>query len=267
MQAQPTIATPAPQPNGKPPDDLSLLRGISSGDPDSLQAFFLRWYNRFRSMGVGILRNYDAAEDAASEAVLRVRELASSGSFPAEPGEATRWIRRVGRDCAFRQRREPLTVGGEWVERLPDRDRDPGDDPDLEADERYTAIAKALLRLSQRTRSAVRMHYIDGLSYAEIAEHQGGTPAGAFSRVDRGLLQLVAITHSRRRGRQKAERADRLTPDERVQVLNTAATVRARTPDMGMCALAAEVCRRTHIFILPESASASLLMDLHHRRL
>jgi hypothetical protein len=108
--------------------------------------------------------------------------------------------------------------------------------------------------------------YLQGVPYAVIAERQGGTAAGARSRVDRGILQLVAIAFSRRSGLQKAERAEDLSIEDRALVLNEVAAVRARTPDIGMRALAAEVCRRTHILILPDSASAFLLVDLHQRR-
>lgn len=249
------------------PDDSRLLRGIGMGDSDSLQAFFFRWHNRFRLVALGILRNQDDAEDAASDALLRVHQLASAGSFPHRPEDATRWIVRVARNCAFRQRSERPTVHGEWIERLPARDQTVEGDSDPEEDDaRQTAIARALPQLPRKTRRAVRMYFVDGLSCAEIAERQGGTAAGARSRVERGTLQVVAITHSRRRGSQKAEHADNLSPQERAHIRNTAAILRAHAPHLGTRAVAAEVCRRTGIFILPESSSASLLMDLHQRR-
>lgn len=248
------------------PDNLRLLRGIGAGDADSLRAFFLRWHDPFFRMALGILRDEDDAEDAASNAILRVNQLATAGNFPPHADDATRWILRVGRNCAFRQRAERPTVRGEWIERLPASN--PTAEDDLEEDGvRQTAIARALRHLPEKTRSAVLMYFVQGLSCAEIAVRQGGKPAGAYSRVERGTLQLVAITHSRRGGSEKAEHANNLSPQERAQIRNTAAIVRSHAPHLGARAVAAEVCRRTGIFIQPESSSASLLMDLHQRRI
>lgn len=266
-QARPAASAKEP-PHGGPADDLSLLRRMGAGDEDAFGSFFLRWRDPFRRIAAGILRDQDAANDAVSEALIQVHAVVSSGSFPADPEDATRWIRGVARGCAFRQRGDSLTVHGEWIERLPAKDDALDEEPRSgENSARYAAVMRALQKLPPRTGNALRMRFMEGLSYAEIADRQGGTVSGARNRVARGRLHLVAITHSRRPGRRKTEDLDRLPPEDRALVLNTAAIVRTRTPGVGAFAISEEVCRRTSILISPESVSKSPLTDIHHGRI
>ena len=254
-------------PDEKPPDDLELLRGISGGDPESLRVFFLRWNPRFCSVAQRILRDMDAADDAASETLLRIQHLAAHDCYPTQPEQVACWILRQAKGCAFRRRGSRSIVHTEWIDRLPassGADEEGKVNPQDEV--RYAALQKALARLPKRTRDAVLMRYLDGLSYVKIAALQGGTPTGARSRVARGVLRAVAIIHSRRRSRSPVEGALDLSPEERVHVKNIAAIARAHEPDIGMLALAAEVCRRTGILIHPESHSAILLGTRKHGR-
>ena len=64
----------------------------------------------------------------------------------------------------------------------------------------------------------------------------------------------------------KGESGEDLTLEERVQVRNAAAALRARSPGLGLRGLSAEVCRCTGILISPESPSAYLLGHLQPRR-
>lgn len=251
----------------KPLDDLELLNRIFKGDPNAWRTLHLRWHPHFLSCATAILRSPDRAEDAASEASLEVQRRASRGAFPHDPDGATRWIQRQGRNCALRQRGSASVLHIDRIDRLvgwdagdPDASYDPHDDV------RYQRIVKALRHLPARVATAVSMRYFDRLSFRRIATLQGGTVAGARNRVERGILRIVVLLHSRKRGGSRGENAADLSLEDRARVRNTVALVRARDADIGLRWVSAEVCRATGIYIRPESGSASLLGHLHHGR-
>lgn len=245
--------------SGKPPDDITLLRGIGAGDETSLVLFYLLWNARLCAVAERILRDPDAAKDAASEAVIRIQRLACCGSIPTIASEAAEWINKQVRHCAWKQRRAHAELLSEWVERHPARDPEPDVEADPSTDKRQVALTGALKRLPKDTRSAVLMRYLDGLSYREIACRQGGTAAGARSRVARGIQDLVVLIHARKAGKLPSR-------EERVQIKNIVAIVRARNPGIGVLPLAAEVCRQTGIYVGPNSKAADLLGNPTQRR-
>lgn len=263
----PDMSDNSSAPAGKPPDDLNLLRQIGAGDNAALHLFFLRWHDHLRSAAIGILHDSDAADDAATEAVLRIQYLAAEGSLPRREDDIRRWILRQARNFARNQLRKQPEVHGDWIANLPAPDASEADtEHDPEEDVQHAAMCLALRRLSKKTREAVLMYYLGELSYAEIAARQGGTASGAASRVERGILRLVAATHSREGRRRVPRSKTAFSPEERAHVLDTVAAVRARNPEIGLLRLAAEVCRKTGIYIHPDSSSASLFGHPHHRR-
>jgi RNA polymerase sigma factor (sigma-70 family) len=252
----------------KPSDDLALLEGIHAGDGNAWRTLHLRWHPFLLSCAKAILRSPDLAEDAASEAILQIHRRASHGSFPHDPNEATRWIQKQGRNCALRQRGSASVLHLDRIDRLVDRDEDDSHAPyDAGTDARYLRIEKAMRHLPARAATAVSMHYFDRLSFRRIAALQGGTVAGARNRVERGILRIVVVLHSRKRGGLRAENAADLSLEDRARVRNTVAAMRARDPGIGLRWLSAEVCRATGIYIHPESDSAGLLANLHYGRI
>ena len=134
-----------------------------------------------------ILRDRDAAEDAAQEAVLRAWRARGNCR---DAGAATAWLRtiaanearRVGAQRRFR-RHEPLE------ERAL---ADPSVEP---AEQRLgdLAVAQLLARLPPRERPLMHLRYVADLSQAEIAASLGipeGTVKVRLHRM-RGLLRTL----------------------------------------------------------------------------
>lgn len=256
MHAQATL-------EGKPPDDLDLLHRIGEGDPDAWEQLFVRWNDRLRSAALAILRDPLAADDAATEAILRIRRRASDGQVPSDAGEAPRWILKQARTCALNQLRGTREVLTSWLDHIP---ADPGTGSESDWEDasraRMELIERALRRVPRKARDALLMHYLQDLSPSEIAAAQGGTASGAMSRITRATLRLIALIHARK----IAGTESSLSVEERSHVLDVVAAKRARHPDIGRFALAREVCLKTGIYIGPESRCMNLLGSTALRR-
>ena len=59
------------------------------------------------------------------------------------------------------------------------------------------ALAEALETLSPDQREAMRLRVIDGLGYAEVAEHLKCTEQNARQRVSRGLRKIALLLQER----------------------------------------------------------------------
>lgn len=132
-----------------------------------------------------ILRDADAADDAAQETLVRAwRDL--PGLRDADRFDA--WLHRIlvrscgdqlrrrGRDAARRTDAAPELVGTDDAARHADRDE----------------MERALGRLNHDQRTAVVLHYYLGLSHPEIAEATGQPIGTVKSRLSRALDYLRA---------------------------------------------------------------------------
>ncbi|CAM3603652.1 RNA polymerase sigma factor [Smaragdicoccus niigatensis] len=129
----------------------------------------------------------DEAEDAWSETFLSA--LRAYPDLDVEVN-AEAWLvtiaKRRSLDFVRSAVRRPIPVG-----RLPDLIQ--------EAAEIDAEFDLALLTVRQRT--AVAQHYLDGMSYAEVAEHSGGTEAAARRAAADGIRALRAqVRENRQKG-------------------------------------------------------------------
>jgi len=142
-----------------------------------------------------ILGDDAEAEDAAQEAFLiAYRKL---GSFRGD-GPLGGWLMRIAqreaRDRAVRRRpATPLDPAGEgWSGTL--RTMEPGDDPvaAAESGERSARLGRAIAGLPAHYRDAVRLRYLDDLSFEEIAATTGRPEPTIRTHLHRGLARLRA---------------------------------------------------------------------------
>ena len=132
-----------------------------------------------------ILRDADAADDAAQETLVRAwRDLPGLR----DPDRFDAWLHRIlVRACGDQARRrqrdrnrrtdvEPERHASDGSQRLADRDE----------------MERALARLSVEQRTAVVLHYYVGLSHPEVAEATGLPIGTVKSRLSRALDLLQA---------------------------------------------------------------------------
>lgn len=146
-----------------------------------------RYQHRLFSICVRVLGSPTDAEDAVQETLLRLARNATS--FRGEAQLST-WLYRVARNvCTDHVRyaaRRPATPV-EAIEELPEASV--ADDL-VAAHDTARALADALARLDERSRTLVLLVGVDGLSYAEAAEVVGVAVGTAKSRVSRARAEL-----------------------------------------------------------------------------
>lgn len=172
--------------------DRLLVDAVLAGDKDAFRVLVERESATILGVCRRILSDPSEAEDAAQDAFLvAYRRL---GSFRGE-GPLGGWLMRIAIREAHRrgQRRRPM------MSLEPERGSDAstqamGSSPDpatiLEVDERQRSLQAAVDGLPDRYRDAVRLRYLDDLSYDEIAAITGRPSATIRTHLHRGLLRL-----------------------------------------------------------------------------
>jgi RNA polymerase sigma-70 factor (ECF subfamily) len=126
----------------------------------------------------------DLVQDTLHKALQRPPRLADRESGPRA------WLARVMRNLASNRRRDEGARA--WHERAASRPEEwtPG-----EIEERVRlqrTLADAVLGLEEPYRSAITLHYFEGIAPREIAERQGITYDAARQRIARGVAMLRA---------------------------------------------------------------------------
>lgn len=158
--------------------------------PMSKQSTFMTLYAplqpKLERFVLAMTRSPETAKDIVSETVLiayerfdsiRSHEAFLSFLFTVATRAYRKQLRRAKR----------LDVGTEDLELL----LDPGTPPDVAAD--ISTVYEALDRLPAKTREAIILFEILGLSMKEIREIQGGTLVGVKVRISRGRKKLAEI--------------------------------------------------------------------------
>ncbi len=149
-----------------------------------------RSHGRFLyNVGYRLAGNDADAADLAQEALLRVRRgLESYQPTGSLEGWLARIVTNIFLDEVRRKRRRPTIALTEHNEhRLP---ASAGADVDAQQRNLSADVQAALLTLADEFRVAVVLCDIVGMSYDEIAEHQGVPVGTVRSRIHRGRTQL-----------------------------------------------------------------------------
>ena len=147
--------------------EATLLERAKAGDESALNALVLRYRERILNLCFQILRDHDAAEDAAPEVFLKT--FARMGQFRGEADFGT-WLYRIGvtnclqlqRNFARRQALAPID---------PDAEPEAGSSRDFRLDmERRQLLEAALDALPEVLRLPLILREWHSLSYEELAD-------------------------------------------------------------------------------------------------
>jgi RNA polymerase sigma-70 factor (ECF subfamily) len=185
------------------PADLYLARACAGADPAALAAFEARYFPEVEAA----LRHIDLAPTLIDDAEQIVRDTL----FAPRPGERPRiaefagrgdlrkWVRSTALRAALKlikKEGRSLPLEDEAMEALPA----PADDPELAyLKERYRAEFKAVFQaalaaLSDRDRTLLRRHVLDGLTIDELAPLYGVHRATAARWVAQVRADLLSAT-------------------------------------------------------------------------
>jgi RNA polymerase sigma-70 factor (ECF subfamily) len=171
--------------------DRLLIEAVLSGDPDAFRGLVERESATVLTVCRRILSDPTEAEDAAQDAFLiAYRKL---GSFRGD-GPLGGWLMRIATREAWRraQRRPEGSVLDPEIDVSPADPTTTRTDPVeiAEAVERGRELRAAIDGLPTHHRDAVRLRYLDDLSYEEIAAATGRQEATVRTHVHRGLTRL-----------------------------------------------------------------------------
>lgn len=154
--------------------DADLVRQARQGESRAFDELFARHRHGVLLLCRRLLGDWDLAEDAAQEALL---EAARTLHVLREPHRFQAWLRAIAVHAATRQRLrmarheallQPLAV---------DLAAEPSRSCEL-----VETVRDALRELSGRDRQVMTLHYLEGLSCAEVAQRLG-TTEGTVKRV------------------------------------------------------------------------------------
>ena len=180
-------------------DDRALADAVLGGDREAFRGLVEREASSIVSVCRRILGDASEAEDAAQEAFLiAFRKL---GAYRGD-GPLGAWVTRIAmreaRDRALR--RAPITsidqaseASRSGIEAIAAAGRAP-DDPALlaEAGEQAVRLRAAVAELPAHYADAVRMRYLDHLTFPEIAAATGRPEPTIRTHLHRGLARLRA---------------------------------------------------------------------------
>lgn len=157
-----------------------------------------RWMQR---LAARLIHDADAAEDVAQEALVaawrgvRADGADARGGAPGgpagEPRSRRAWLARIVTTRAWRAARAARAREGR-ERRVARPERVESTASVVARAEQHERVVAAVLALDEPYRTAVLLHYYDGLSAPEIAARSGVSPAAVRKRLSRGVAALRA---------------------------------------------------------------------------
>jgi len=170
--------------------DAELVSEALAGDRAAFAALVRRYQDHAYGAAIGVLADFELARDVVQEAFLAAyRDLKKCR----EPHCFGGWLHGIVRNLAsraLRERRQVRSLAEAAGHRVATVDPSPGPDESAEDAEVRTIVLKALDRLSGRHREVIGLHYVDGLSYRDIAAFLDVSEATVQGRLQRGREAL-----------------------------------------------------------------------------
>jgi RNA polymerase sigma-70 factor (ECF subfamily) len=177
---------PATEPPG-------LVEACRRGDREAFRALYEVYKNDVYSIALNFTANEEAARDVAQDVFVKL--FSAIARFRGESSFRTWLFRLVANACRDERRRSRRLVPLPEVETT----EEPRS-PDSNARERELSlqVRSAVAALAPKLRLPILLRYVEGLSYAEIAEALRCSPGTVASRLNRGHRILAERLHALR---------------------------------------------------------------------
>jgi RNA polymerase sigma-70 factor (ECF subfamily) len=168
--------------------DEAVLAGLASGDPEAEAAFVDRFQRRVFGMTLSVLRDRQAAEEAAQEAFVRAWRHAST--YDSRKGTVAAWLLMIARNVSISMLPSHRSYPVDPEVLLELQNPGPSQDPDSQLAPVSEPMREALLRLPAEQRRALVLAVFYGYTAREVSE-QDGTPVGTVkTRIRAALMRL-----------------------------------------------------------------------------
>lgn len=178
--------------------DAELVIATLSGDHDAFEAIIRRYQQLVFNIVFHYLRRRDDVEDIAQEVFLKLYR--SLDRFDASRSLKA-WIGRIASNACLdelrRRRTRRMSSFSDYTEEeedricyLYDKTRSGEGLSDVEADESFALLHKAMQDLNEKDRLAFVLREVEGLEYDEIAAALDASQVAARIRVSRARKKL-----------------------------------------------------------------------------
>lgn len=170
--------------------DQEMIEGAVKGDAIAFGFLIQKHYDTVYGLAFHHLRNFDDAQDIAQDVFVEVfqslKHLRDSSKFRA-------WLRSITLNLCkmrLRSRKEmiPLDLIGDDIQLHHSSLPDPAEE--YEKRELQDSLMKAIEFLSDNNRLVLRLYYMDGMSYKEIASFLSVPKSTVKGRMHRAVNQL-----------------------------------------------------------------------------
>ena len=175
-----------------------MVERIRARDPDALDAFFGRYFDRAYGYVCRLVRDPDEAQDITQVAFMKIHRAVHTLDPERDP---TSWVFAVVSNTVrddWRSKRYKQSRLDKPIDKAVIADNLTAED-DQNARDAARILARALESLSEKLRAVVLLRDYEDLSYAEVAQALGIAEAAARKRHSRALNEL-------RRAMEEAER-------------------------------------------------------------
>jgi RNA polymerase sigma-70 factor, ECF subfamily len=177
------------------PSDEALVARICADDAEALGLLFRRYARLVWTVGRRILRNNEEADDLLQDVFLFVRRKAST--FDTSKGTIRSFIVHITYQRAISRRRylsyrhfySSKDLETDTTDHIPAAPT-PLYDESLEAHLGREGLQSALAEMSACQRETLRLHFVEGYSFEEIAGHLGQTYTNVRHFYYRGIEKL-----------------------------------------------------------------------------
>jgi RNA polymerase sigma-70 factor (ECF subfamily) len=168
--------------------DEALLAGLGQGDGDAAAAFVERFQRRVFGMTLSVLRDRQAAEEAAQETFVRAWRHADA--YDVRRGTVAAWLLTIARNVSINMlpSRRVDPTDPEILAAL--RDGHPSPDGDGQLEPVSPQLSEALRRLPEEQRRALVLAVFYGYTAREVGELDD-VPLGTVKTRVRSALQRL----------------------------------------------------------------------------
>jgi len=172
---------------------VDLVRGVLAGDAVKLELLIEQLRSQLATDIGRMVRDDSDTEDLTQEALVKI---IAGLIHLRDPSALSAWTRRIAVNLAKDHRRKRRLREVPLDENTAQAVL-PGWDGSADALEGQDALARGMATLSDAQRAVLELHYLQDLSYSEIAQQLGIPSATVNSRLHRGLASLRAWFRSR----------------------------------------------------------------------
>ena len=165
---------------------LELAKRIRAGDVTAFETLYKLFWTAMYSFAFRYVQSGEEAEDVVQEVFFRIWRSRSEWNVI---GSVQNYLFISVRNASIARLRRNATAQ-RWSERervSSSGESTSGPEADLEVAERHADIERALAERPEKRRAVCAMRWIDGMSYAQIAERLGITEKTVENHIGNGV--------------------------------------------------------------------------------